>query len=222
MRILLIIAALLLSTPSRADDWPAAHPNSWHSTGFSKLVEVFPPKSRHNPSDKPVAYVYDIGYAGTAWNVAATLVWKGPLVNQESPYEAILSSDGWLVTLDDWANLGFHHAVVVYDPAGKLVASRKLDDLLPADVRDRDRSTSSRYWRKGAKYVFDTKQKLVQIWIANAGVLQVSLADGKHKYFAANAAPKRSPNAEDTEVWSTSLRFSSVTDVLAAQKPKRP
>ncbi len=208
---------------ARADDWPRAHPRSFHARGFGRVAEVFPANSRNNPSDKPFVYVYDIGYPGGTWRVDAKLAWKGPLANREAPYEAILSGDGWLVTLDEWGNLGYDNAVVIYDPKGKLVKSLQLDDLLPEDVRDRDRSVSSRYWRKGAQYVFDTKHKQLQIRLAKAGVLQVSLADGSTKYVAANAAPVPA-NVEPTEVWETSLRFSSITDVVAAQPapPNRP
>jgi hypothetical protein len=210
-----LVALGLVAHPAVADDWPSAHPQGWHARGFGKVAEMFPPKSRHNATDKPMVYVYDVAYPGTGWNVSAKLVWKGPLVNKEAPYEAILSSDGWLVTLDDWANLGYGNAVVIYDPKGKLVAAKPLDDLLPADVADRDRSVSSRYWRKGAKYLFDTKQKLLQIQLANAGVIQLSLATGSHKYFAAGTPAPKLTRAEDAEVWPINLRFSSITDVLA-------
>jgi hypothetical protein len=74
---------------------------------------------------------------------------------------------------------------------------------------------SSRYWRKGARYLFDTKPKLLQIQLANAGVVQLSLATGSHKYFAAGTAAPKLTRAEDAEVWPINLRFSSITDVLA-------
>ncbi len=53
------------------------------------------------------------------------------LVNAEMPYEAILSMDGHLVTLNEWHHAGYEHAVVIYDQGGKLVKSYALDQLLP-------------------------------------------------------------------------------------------
>jgi hypothetical protein len=203
---------LLVASTAVADDWPRAHPRSWHNRGFGRVVEVFPANSRCNPTAKPYAYAYELGYPKN-WDVDAKLVWKGPLVNREAPYEAIVSMDGYLVTFDDWGNLGYDNAVAIYDPRGKLVKSKKLDDLLPADIRDRDRSVSSRYWRKGARYYFDDKKQVVQIHLANAGVLELALADGKHSYSATPGKPLADSNAA-TEIWETSLRFSSVSDIV--------
>lgn len=216
MRALLILAALAsLSLPARADDWPAPHPRSWHATGFGRVVEVFPPKSRHNPTDRPYAYAYTVGYPGGDWKVDAKLAWKGPLANRNAPHAAVVASDGALVTFDEWGNLGYDHAIAVYDPAGKLLKSHKLDGLVPADVVDRDRSISSRYWRKGARYVIDAKARLLQIHLASAAaVIEVSLATGAAQYVAAaKARPPASP--ELTDIYETSLRFSSITDILA-------
>ena len=222
-----LVTLASLTAPAGADDWPMAHPRSWHGQGFSRVVEVFPARSRHNPGDKPLAYAYEVGYPGTGWKLDAKLVWKGPLANREAPYEAVVSSDGWLVTLDEWGNLGYDHAVVIYDPAGKLIKSHKLDGLVPADVANRDRSVSSRYWRKDATYLFDTRSKLLQIHLANAGVLELSLASGAAQYVPAAKARKLT-NPEAATINEISLRFSSITDVLAeraarpAAPPKKP
>jgi hypothetical protein len=68
---------LALLIPTVADDWPRAHPRSWHDRGFGRVVEVFPANSRCNPSGKPFAYAYELGYP-KAWDVDAKLVWKEP------------------------------------------------------------------------------------------------------------------------------------------------
>lgn len=229
VRSLGILAALAsLGAPAAADDWPAPHPRGWHGPGFGRVIEVFPPNSRHNPGDRPLAYAYEI--ASTSPRIDAKLLWKVPLANRYAPYEAIVSSDGWLVTLDEWAGLGFDHAIAVYDPAGKLIKTHKLDGLVPADVANRDRSKSSRYWRKGAQYVFDTKAKLLQIHLAKAGVVEVSLATGDAQYVT-TAKARRVASPEIVMVYELDLRFASVTDVLAeraraapppATTPKRP
>jgi hypothetical protein len=220
VRLLIVAAVVLVSSFAVADDWPRAHPRGWHGRGFENVVEVFPAKSRNNQSDRPLAYFYTMGYPGIDWKADAKLVWSGPLVNREAPYEAIVSMDGWLVTFDEWGNLGYDNAVVIYDPRGKLVKSWKLDDLLPEDVRDRDRSISSRYWRKGASYAFDAKRKLLRIGFKPTGVLEIGLADGSHTYKPSGTLASASSN-DMTEVWEVNLRFSSITDVLAA-KAHRP
>jgi hypothetical protein len=219
----LVLASLAsLSDPARADDWPIAHPRGWYGQGFSRVVEVFPARSRQNPGDKPLAYAYAVGSPGAAWKIDAKLIWKATLPNREAPYEALVSSDGWLVTLDDWGNLGFDNALVIYDPAGKLVKAHKLDGLVPADVADRDRSKSSRYWRRRAQYTFDPVAKLLQIQLDKAGVVEVSLATGAAQYVAAATAQKLA-NPEPATLNEISLRFSSITDLLAERaRPAAP
>lgn len=224
MRALRIAALLVLASlaaPATADDWPAPHPRSWHGQGFGRVVEVFPARSRHNPTDRPLAYAYEVGYPGAGWKLDARLVWKGPLANRWAPYAALVSSDGWLVTLDEWANLGHDHALVVYDPAGKLIKAHPLDALVPADVANRDRSVSSRYWRKGAHYVFDTRARLLQIHLDRAGVVEVSLTTGAAQYVPPGKARKLA-SPELAMVHETSLRFSSITDVLAERARATP
>ena len=133
-----------------------------------------------------------------------------------------MSSDGWLVTLDEWGNLGYDNAIVVYDPSGKLIKAHKLDGLVPEDVANRDRSVSSRYWRRNAQYVFDTKAKLLQIRLDKAGVVEVSLAGGAAQYVAADKARKPA-NPEVATINEISLRFSSITDILAERtRPPAP
>jgi hypothetical protein len=206
---------LLASTPAFADDWPMAHPRGWFAQGMGTVAEVFPPQSRNNAGTKPVMFVYDIQSAGNWKTVTPKLLWKVELANREAPYEALVA-DGWVITLDDWANLGYDHAVVIYDPKGKLVASKKLDDMLPADVANKDRSVSSRYWRRDAKYLIDLKGKQLHVMFKSGGYLRISLADGKHEYSA--TPPTKLPAGSETAVWQLDLRFSSITDVIAAKK----
>lgn len=210
----IVIVLVLCTSIARADDWPAAHPQGWHAQGFGQVAEMFPPKSRHNAGDKPIVYVYDVT-SGAGWATSAKLVWKGPLPNREAPYEAILV-DGYLVTFDDWASLGGSHAVVIFDPKGKQIATKKLDDMLPAAVADRDRSISSRYWRRNAKYQFDISVGLLRIALSGGEVLEITLASGKHKLYAKGTTPPPFKRGQETGVWPLNLRFSSITDVLAA------
>jgi hypothetical protein len=219
---LFVLVLASLSVPARADDWPIAHPRGWYGQGFSRVVEVFPARSRQNPGDKPLAYAYDVGAPGATWKADAKLIWKATLPNREAPYEALVSSDGWLVTLDDWGTLGFDNALVIYDPAGKLVKALKLDGLVPADVADRDRSISSRYWRRGAQYTFDLTVKLLQIQLDKAGVIEVALATGVAQYVAPDKAHQLA-NPERATINEISLRFSSITDLLAERaRPAAP
>ena len=170
---------------------------------------VFPPKSRQNPGKAPVCYLYRMGHPGTTWKIDAKLVWKAEL--PVMPLEAVVSMDGTLVTLDADADSGTDHAVVVYDGRGHVVRSWKLDDLVPRDDAAKlEQSKSSPHWTQGAKYYF-IRDKLY-IALAFGKTIEIALKDGRIKYGV--AMPAVDNNAE-AEVWRTSLRFSSITDVVA-------
>jgi hypothetical protein len=203
---------ILASTTAAADDWPAERPQGWHAVGDTKVAEMWTKKTRHNAGDKSIVYVFDVTL-GHGYAVRAKLLWTGPLVNRDAPYEAILSSAGHLVTLDDWGNLGYDNAVVIYDPKGKLVAQRKLDNLLPTNVANRDRSKSSRYWRRDAKYYFDLKKQVVRIVMKGGEALDLSLVDGSPTFYTATPT---SAGFEETRILPLDLRFASLTDVHAA------
>jgi hypothetical protein len=210
----LTIACLLCAVTqvARADDWPLPEPVGFHGRGFEYVAEIFPPESRQNIGKKPLCYMYRVGYPGAGWKVDAKLVWKAELATM--PYEAVVTMDGLLVTLDQHGNVGFDHAVDVYDARGKLVRSLKLDELFAADDLDKiEHSVSSRWWRRGAKvHVIAGK---LYITVASGKTVEVALKDGAPRKNA--TLPVADSNAI-TEVWKLNLRFASITDVLAAGK----
>jgi hypothetical protein len=86
---------------------------------------------------------------------------------------------------------------------------------------------SSRYWNDQARYYFlDDPGRFYIVLPANK-VIGFQLADGQHKYGSISDFPELSKvtanqNAnERAEVWRTSLRFSSITDVLAAGEGRK-
>jgi hypothetical protein len=136
--------------------------------------------------------------------------------------------DGHLATFDEYGtgrSKSAGNAVVLYSPEGKLVKAWSLDILVPK--ADTPGSTAV-HWRDGAKYYFLRKPTRLYITLRWGKVLEFSLGDGSSKYgdpadfpdLAVVAA--KSSSDESTEIWSISLRFSSITDVLAAKGSSRP
>ena len=214
-----------------ADDWGWPEPTSYRSRGFGYVAEVFPPRSRQNPADKAMCFFYAMGYPGREeWKIDARLVWKGALVNAgeyRMPYEAIVSMDGVLVTLNDYAKVGEANVVVIYDAGGKLVKSYALDALVPKDdVKKFDWGLSGRWWNADAKYYFLGDPARLYVVLKWGNAMEFMLKDGAFNYgaladFPDLAAVMKNPHAnEQAEVWATSLRFSSITDVLEARKQK--
>lgn len=117
----------------------------------------------------------------------------------------------------DYAN-----AVVLLDTAASVLGRYALADLLDEDeIATVERSDCGIHWREGARYFFllDTSQRCY-IALATGLVLEFSLEDGAFRRGSAGAFPalarvmKRAFANEEVESWSTSLRFSSLTDVL--------
>jgi hypothetical protein len=134
------LAVLCLSFSATADDWGAPNPVSFTSRGFGYVAEVFPPRSRQNTTDKPLCYFYETGDSGgTAWKIAAKLKWKAPLVNDAMPYQAVVSTHGRLVTLNEYGALGYKNAVAIYGQTGALVKTYQLGELIPAAIARRSR-----------------------------------------------------------------------------------
>jgi hypothetical protein len=147
---------LCLSFSAAADDWGAPNPVSFNSRGFGYVAEIFPPHSRQNSTQKPLCYFYEVGYpGGTAWKIDAKLKWKVPRANDLMPYQAVVSMNGRLVTLNEYGTLGYKDAVAIYSQTGALVKTYQLDELIPAsDSGKIETSMSSRWWNKDAKYYF--------------------------------------------------------------------
>ncbi len=187
----------------------------------------FPPKSRQNPSDKPLCYFYQLDYPGEEWKIAPHLLWKAQLVNPLMPMEAVVSMRGYLVTLNDYGEVGYNNAVSIYDPRGRLIRTYALDELLPAQERNEVvHSTSSRWWNLKAKYYFTEHPGRFYVVLQSGKALEFNLANGNFIFGAAarfielDKLQKKPSAGEYTEIWQTSLRFSSITDVLQAQKPR--
>jgi hypothetical protein len=225
----LILAGLFsLASSALCDDRMDPELASYNSRGFFWVAEVFPPKSRQNQSKKPLCYLYQMGYSGTQWEIRPRLEWSAPLVNEEMPMSALVSPEGQIVTLDEYTRPGYQNAVVIYDRQGKPTKSFHLDELIPPEERHHIVPSSGfRLWREGARYFFLTKPARFYIVLPWDKVMEFSLADGKFKTGhvmdflpVASLASSSSDTAnEESLIWSTNLRFSSITDIL---NPKIP
>lgn len=98
------------------------------------------------PAGQPKAtgVLYRRGFLGL-W----TIVWRGALVNDVAPVDALVSASGhYVVTFDNWHSIGYgDNVVVIYGPDGKVIRSMALTDIVPQDYMSAlSRSVSSVYW----------------------------------------------------------------------------
>ncbi|MBO0356745.1 hypothetical protein J0X19_02190 [Hymenobacter sp. BT186] len=80
-------------------------------------------------------------------------VWEAPLSNWTAPTTAVVTNGGsYLVTLDNWASLGYGDNVfVVYSQQGHLLKQYALADFSPFPIDAYRRSISSLWWCCGIK-----------------------------------------------------------------------
>jgi hypothetical protein len=147
-----------------ADQWPAPQTREVWSQSRDYFVRVIPGKSIGET----------IGFRGAPTGPYATaelyrrasdrsyrLAWTVSLLNPVAPIDLFLTDRGYLVTLDNWHNMGYGKIVVFYAPDGKLVRGHALDDLFsPAEIDQVPRSVSSIWWRKPVAYVRPDQQSL--------------------------------------------------------------
>ncbi|KPJ73160.1 MAG: hypothetical protein AMS14_06710, partial [Planctomycetes bacterium DG_20] len=214
-------AVVLASALSGYADLAAPEPVSFASRGFSYVAEVFPPQSRRNPGQKPLCCLYHVGHPGTTWTVDAKLLWKAELVPlpEAGPYQAVLSVRGDLVVINGQTGRP-EHSVIIYSPGGKPVKSYPLASL--TSVTPREGGLPMWGWHRGARYFFLRREARFYILLPWGKAMEFNLDDGTLQHgdttdFPKLAAVARKPHAdEEAKIWATSLRFSSITDVLQA------
>ena len=127
------------------------------------IREVFSPSRAYFVRVIPGASYGDtVGFSGSAkgpyataefyrrekdrsYRVAAT----ASLLNPVAPAEFFVTDSGFLITLDNWHNLGYGKVVVFYSPEGKPVRAYELSDLFTkSEIEALGHSVSSIEWRK--------------------------------------------------------------------------
>ena len=154
MRCLLLALILAPGPAVLADEWPSAVVKEVFSPSRNWFVRVTPGKS-----------VGDLrGFSGAPKGPYATadffhrqpdrsygLTSTATLLNPVAPYEFFVTDSGFLVTLDNWHNLGYGKVVAFYSNEGKPVRAYELSDLFNKDEIEKFvHSVSSIHWHKAA------------------------------------------------------------------------
>jgi hypothetical protein len=162
--VVLVMLAMAGVAASSADQWPAPQTREVWSQSRHYLVRVIPGTSigetvgfRGAPTGRPAtAELYR-----RASDRSYRLAWTVSLLNPVAPIDLFVTDRGYLVTLDNWHNMGYGTVVAFYSPDGKLVRSHALGDLFPASEIDKlPHSVSSIWWRKPVAYVRADQQTL--------------------------------------------------------------
>ena len=159
-----------------ADSWELPKTRDYYSSDSSYLLRVVPtiipakywewqaakPKkrSRYSPQDTTIVHCYATLFHRVQKDLVP--VWKQDLVNRIAPMHALVSNDGrYVVTLDNWASLGYGvDVVVVYDHQGAMRKRTNLESLSPYPLNQYRITVSSLWWRCGEQFVDNTTIEL--------------------------------------------------------------
>ena len=159
-----IFLAMFLAIGAAMDSWPAAQTKEVFSASREWFVRVTPGKSLADT----------IGFGGSAKgpyaraeffrrdaNRGYRLVAEQTLVNPVAPVIFFVTDRGYLVTFDNWHNMGYGRAIAGYAPTGRPVFALQLADLFTADeIAAFKTSVSSIWWRTDTLYVREGQQSI--------------------------------------------------------------
>ena len=166
---LISLLAAVVST-AYADDWPAPTTKYVKSDSGRYRVVVIP-AAKGKPGSVELFDDRD--------PTKPKKLYRRKPVNEVAPVVSLLSDGGQLVTVDEWHNAGYKHALVIYDKKGKVVVDCALEHLLlPDELAAVDTSISSRWWR--AKEGGDPWLEGTAVLVKTAAgpVMRIDLATG--------------------------------------------
>ena len=130
---------IVAATAAHADKWIAATVTETFSASREWFVRVTPGKSLGD------TFGFDGSpkgpFAGAEWfrrdaEGGYRVVARATLANPVAPVDTLVTDHGYLVTLDNWHNMGYGAVVAAYRPDGSQVIALRLADLY-ATARDR-------------------------------------------------------------------------------------
>lgn len=205
----LLLALLVAGAagPLWADSWPGPRVMNVFSDNGRFFVRILP------GSDIGAT----VGFAGAKRGAAATaefyarqadrsyrLTAEVALLNPVAPVDALVSNLGYMITFDNWHNLGYGKVVAIYRPDGTNVASYELEQLHKSEnVAKITRSVSSRYWRCAPRHFVDPDgQSLVYVRESLGGYFVFDLAPGTFRH-----TPGKNPECNQSGGPLSTTRF---------------
>lgn len=123
------------------------------------------------------------------------------LLNPVAPVEFLVSTDGSLVTIDNWHNRGYGVVVAIYAANGSLVRSYELADLFSGPEIDAfPRSISSVLWRDAQAYIRGDQPDLL-VNVPGGAWFLFGLQSGRFKYCEPSGQSYQCRDTNANRVW---------------------
>jgi len=150
---------------AHADQWAAAKVTEVFSKSGDWFVRVVPGKSLGDTvgfSGSPKGPYASAEFYQRQKDRSYRLVKEITLQNPVAPVLFLVSDRGYLVTFDNWHNMGYGKAIAAYSPKGQPVFSLELKDLFTTEEIGKKfpRSVSSIWWRTETVYWNDGQQSV--------------------------------------------------------------
>lgn len=206
MRYLPWIVAVGMLPGIQADDWPTPVIREVFSPSRAYFVRVIPGKS----------FGDTMGFKGAAKGPYATAEFyrvdkdrsyrfaaTTSLLNPVAPVDFLVTDDGFLMTLDNWHNMGYGRVVALYAPDGKLVRAYGLAELFTkGEIADFSHSESSIAWRKATGFYLRPGGKTIHITVNDQGAGFVFETSGAYQYCETREGTFQCRAASEGRTWS--------------------
>ena len=179
----------------RSDSWAAAQVKEVFCQSRDWFVRVTPgtsvgetfgfagaPKGKHATAE----------FYRRAEDRSYRLVAEATIQNPVAPVDFLVTDRGYLVTLDNWHNMGYGKAVASYGPDGRVVFAAELKDIFSKGEIDRfRRSVSSIWWRTETIYVREGQQSIYVALDDKGSELLLEPESGRWQYCEHRKDPKQ-------------------------------
>jgi hypothetical protein len=200
-----LVLAIALLQVARADDWPAPVIREVFSPSRAYFVRVIPGKSIGDT----------VGFSGAAKGPFATaefydrekdrsyrLAATASLLNPVAPVEFFVTDTGFLITIDNWHNVGYGKVVAIYKPEGKLVRAYELSDLFTrSEIEGFSHSVSSIRWHEGPGTYVRPGGETLNITVNTKGAGFIFQPNGAYQYCETRAGNFLCRGANQSGPW---------------------
>ena len=175
-----------------ADDWPTAKVQNVFSENGQYFVRIIPGTSigdTYGFSGAPKGPFARAEFYARQPNRSYRLVKDAELNNPVSPVDALVTNQGYLVTFDNWHNIGYGKIVAIYRPDGRSVRTFTAEQLYPPErLKEIPLSTSSRWWRCSPfGFVDPNQQAELYVFEQFGGTFTFKLENGAMQYHPGKA-----------------------------------